>query len=125
MCQCGCWLGWDLPVAALSIPRQPGHWGTRDTPVSVSRSPGHHTLHPTGTLCPSLTLLTILTPGGGYGLCQPSDLPCEAVTVEAGPRVPGSQLHAATAARPEIVKVIVKLIVIQPDHRLGPARGGK
>ena len=48
-----------------------------------------------------------LTPGGGYGLCQPSDLPCEAVTVEAGPRVPGSQLHAATAARTQIVKVIV------------------
>ena len=54
-----------------------------------------------------LTLLTILTPAGGCGLCRPSDLPCEAVTVEAGPRVPGSQLHAATAARPEIVKVIV------------------
>ena len=51
---------------------------------------------------------TVYLLGAGCGgLCQPSDLPCEAVTVEAGPRVPGSQLHAATAARPEIVKVIV------------------
>ena len=83
-------LGWDLPVAALSISSL--HTGRCGDQGHTSQCQGEpRPPHPapnryTDTL--TSTILTILVPG----LCHPSELPCEAVTVRlvSSLQVPGA-----------------------------------